>query len=592
MKSIVTLFLSIFCLVASAQVDPGLAKTYFEKGAFEKSASLYKKLLSNQRTNSYYSLKLIECYQQLSQFKAAQNEIEAQLKYSNNPQYFVELGYNYQLQDQLAKAEENYKNALERIDAQPNYVYAIAQQFESHGRIDNAIQAYELGLELAPNPAFYYQLAVLHGVQKNIEKMMEHYLDYVETNSAHTNQVMRLLAEYISEDASQPYNQIFKKVLLKKLQSTPNTLWNQWLSWLYIQQNDFKKAFVQEKAVFRREPESLQGLINLAMLTKDAKAYETALTVLEFITQNTTDSRLNIQANTQRLELQLEHSKLNYNTIKASYVKLLDTYKLGVETLEMQLSYATFLAFYDANSEAAITFLKTALKANLTDLASSSLKMKLADILVTQNKFNQALIYYTQIQLQVKNSTLAQEARFKAAKTSYYKGDFDWAETQLKVLKSSTSQLTANDALDLQLLISDHIASDSLHTALKMYAKAELLSLQKKSTEAIGVLETILENHKTDPIIDQTLFVQARLYESEKMYSKAEANYMRIITDYKDDILVDDAYFYLAELYRLQLNQIEKATLNYETIIFNHEDSIHFVDARKQYRILRGDTIN
>jgi tetratricopeptide (TPR) repeat protein len=592
MKSIVTLFLSIFCLVASAQVDPGLAKTYFEKGAFEKAASLYKKLLSNQRTNSYYSLKLIECYQQLSQFKAAQNEIEAQLKYSNNPQYFVELGYNYQLQDQLAKAEENYKNALERIDAQPNYVYAIAQQFESHGRIDNAIQAYELGLELAPNPAFYYQLAVLHGVQKNIEKMMEHYLDYVETNSAHTNQVMRLLAEYISEDASQPYNQIFKKVLLKKLQSTPNTLWNQWLSWLYIQQNDFKKAFVQEKAVFRREPESLQGLINLAMLTKDAKAYETALTVLEFISQNTTDSRLNIQANTQRLELQLEHSKLNYNTIKASYVKLLDTYKLGVETLEMQLSYATFLAFYDANSEAAITFLKTALKANLTDLASSSLKMKLADILVTQNKFNQALIYYTQIQLQVKNSTLAQEARFKAAKTSYYKGDFDWAETQLKVLKSSTSQLTANDALDLQLLISDHIASDSLHTALKMYAKAELLSLQKKSTEAIGVLETILENHKTDPIIDQTLFVQARLYESEKMYSKAEANYMRIITDYKDDILVDDAYFYLAELYRLQLNQIEKATLNYETIIFNHEDSIHFVDARKQYRILRGDTIN
>jgi tetratricopeptide (TPR) repeat protein len=381
-------------------------------------------------------------------------------------------------------------------------------------------------------------------------------------------------------------------VLLKKLQSTPNTLWNQWLSWLYIQQNDFKKAFIQEKAVFRREPESLQGLINLAMMTKDAKAYETALTVFEFIIQNTTDSRLNIQANTQRLELQLEHSNPNYNTIKASYVELLDTYKLGVETLEMQLSYATFLAFYDINSEAAITFLKTALKANLTDLASSTLKMKLADILVTQNKFNQALIYYTQIQLRVKNSTIAQEARFKAAKTSYYKGDFDWAETQLKVLKSSTSQLTANDALDLQLLISDHIASDSLHTALKLYAKAELLSLQKKSTEAIGVLETILENHKTDPIIDQTLFVQARLYESEKMYSKAEANYARIITDYKDDILVDDAYFYLAELYRLQLNQIEKAKLNYETIIFNHEDSIHFVDARKQYRILRGDTIN
>ena len=47
----------------------------------------------------------------------------------------------------MVKAEENYKKALERIDTQPNYVYAIAQHFEAHGRIDNAIQAYERGLE-------------------------------------------------------------------------------------------------------------------------------------------------------------------------------------------------------------------------------------------------------------------------------------------------------------------------------------------------------------------------------------------------------------------------------------------------------------
>ena len=218
--------------------------------------------------------------------------------------------------------------------------------------------------------------------------------------------------------------------------------------------------------------------------------------------------------------------------------------------------------------------------------------MKLADILVTHNKFNQALIYYTQIQMRVKNSTLSQEARFKAAKTSYYKGDFEWAETQLKVLKSSTSQLTANDALELQLLISDHKGSDSLHTALKLYAKAELLSIQNKPKEALKVLEIILENHKTDPIIDQTLLMQAQLYEEQREYSKAEANYLRIITDYKDEILVDDAYFFLAELYRTKLLQIEKAKLIYETIIFNHEDSIHFVEARKQYRILRGDSIN
>ena len=194
--------------------------------------------------------------------------------------------------------------------------------------------------------------------------------------------------------------------------------------------------------------------------------------------------------------------------------------------------------------------------------------------------------------MRVKNSTLSQEARFKAAKTSYYKGDFDWAEAQLKVLKSSSSQLTANDALELQLLISDHKGSDSLHTALKLYAKADLLIIQNNPIEAIAVLDTILKIHKTDPIIDQTLLVQAQLYTSQKDYQKAEANYIQIITDFKTDILVDDAYFYLAELYRTQLGNTDNALLNYESIIFNHEDSIHFVEARKQYRFLRGDTIN
>ena len=47
MKSLVCLFFSIFCLVASAQVDPALAQDYFEKGSFEKALSLYKKLLKS-----------------------------------------------------------------------------------------------------------------------------------------------------------------------------------------------------------------------------------------------------------------------------------------------------------------------------------------------------------------------------------------------------------------------------------------------------------------------------------------------------------------------------------------------------------------
>ena len=48
----------------------------------------------------------------------------------------------------------------------------------------------------------------------------------------------------------------------------------------------------------------------------------------------------------------------------------------------------------------------------------------------------------------------------------------------------------------------------------------------------------------------------------------------------------------LAELYKTHLEQEEKAKELYEQIIFNHADSIYFVEARKKYRALRGDVIN
>lgn len=180
----------------------------------------------------------------------------------------------------------------------------------------------------------------------------------------------------------------------------------------------------------------------------------------------------------------------------------------------------------------------------------------------------------------------------KLQKTSYYKGDFAWAQTQLDVLKSSTSQLIANDAMELSLIISDNSLEDSTQTALKIFAKADLLAFQNKNQDAIAMYEIILTQHKGEKIEDEAFLRQAKLFEKEKQFEKAKINYLKIIEFYNDDILVDDAYYWLAELYVNELGEPEKAKELYEKIIFNHADSIYFVEARKKYRTLRGDAIN
>lgn len=591
MRFLFALFL--FVTINSFAQDDVLAKDYFKNGDFEKALLEYKKLYAKSPSNISYINQIVTAHQQLEQYDAAEAFLIKLIKRVNYPSFVVELGYNYQLKNDSENANLNYNKAIASIDDRPSNVFAVARAFQNHSLLDEAIIVYEKAMLLKPDFNFNLQLAQLYGEQGNIEKMFSGYIDFAEFNPVSLGTIKRYINDFISENSTNENNIIFRKILLKKIQLEPNLLWNEMLSWLFIQQKDFKKAFTQEKAIFNRQPESLTRIEDLAAIASNENDIETAKEIYAFIIETAQDLDTLLHAHYNVLQLETKTGlKENYNAINSKYLELFKEFGTFSQTLNLQISYAHFLAFYMNETNKATNFLESTLKLPLTELQKAEVKLELGDILVLQEKFNQALIYYTQIQRNLKNSTISQEARFKVAKASYYKGDFKWAESQLKILKGSTSQLIANDALDLKLLISDNKYEDSLQTALKLYAKADLLAFQNRNNEAINVLDKILNEHKTEPIIAQALYKQAQLFESKQQFEKAQANYESIIANYRDGILVDDAYFKLAQLYEGYFNEPEKAKDLYEQIIFNHADSIYFVDARKKYRALRGDAIN
>ncbi|WP_242404057.1 tetratricopeptide repeat protein [Formosa agariphila] len=440
---------------------------------------------------------------------------------------------------------------------------------------------------------FSMQLSQIYGEQGNVEKMFVSYIDFLDKNPIYINDLKRLFSDFLNENPSNENNTILRKTILKKIQQNPDLIWNELLSWLFIQQKEFNKAFTQEKAIYNRLPESLNRMAELGSIATDEKDFDTATAVYNYIieTSQDTDTKLRAHYNVLQLETELASEK-DYKSIQSEYLKLFENYGTQTQTLKLQIAYGHFLAFNLHEIRDAEVFLKQMLNLNLNENQIAEVKLELGDILVLQEKFNEALIYYTQIQRSLKNSTISQEARFRVARTSYYKGDFKWAESQLNILKQSTSQLIANDALDLKLLISDNKYEDSTQTALKLYAKADLLAYQNKPKEAIVVLDTLLKNHASEPISEQALYKQAQLFETQKVYDKAENNYLLLIANHKDGLLTDDAYIALAQLYNTTLNLPEKAKPLYEYIIFNFEGSIYFVESRAQYRKLRGDDLN
>ena len=587
------LFLSIFIPAILVAQSEATARAYYQNGDFEKAIYEYKRLHEDSGSNLDYISKIVSCYQQLEQYKTAETFLLQIIQKTNYPPFYVELGFNYQLQGNTNKASENYAQAINSLSTNVNYAYPVARAFQNHTLLNEAISTYEKAMVLKPSLNLKLPLAQIYGEQGNIEKMMLNYIEFAQSNPIALPNIKREVGNFINEDATNSGNNILRKLLIKKIQQEPDLFWNEMLSWMFVQQKEFEKAFAQEKAIYARAPESLSRILDLAIIAKSENEYQTAKTIYNYVLANAQDSNTKLTATHDLLQIEIEESDPNmYKTIEAQFLEALNAYGKTSQTFQIQIAYAHFLAFYMNKAQEASTFLEEALALPLTTVEKAEIKLELGDILLLQEQFNKALIYYTQIQRNLKNSTISQKARFKVAKASYYKGDFKWAESQLKILKSSTSQLIANDALDLKLLITDNKYEDSLQTALKLYAKADLLAFQNKTDAAIAVLNQVLDNHKTEPIIPQALFKQAQLYTKQRAFNNAVANYEYILENYKDNIVLDNATYHLAELYKLELNNPEKAMALYKSIVFNYADSIYFVDARKKFRALRGDTIN
>ena len=587
---LVTLFL-LSSLISLAQSDI-LAKEYFDKGQFEKAVVLYEDLYKSNKNSALYASSLIACYQALKDFDKSEKIISERYSRLKQPNFLVDLGYNYQLQNNTSKAEEYYNKAIDELESNIHFASGVAYAFEQKNLLEKALQVYNYATSVNAQLNFDFQKARIYGQMGNLELMIESFLDYAEKNPNQTPVIQSQFNRFVEEDSSDEFTRLLRKSLLARAQKTQNIYWNEFLSWFFIQQKQLDRAFVQEKAIYKRNPESISNIVNLAKLAVESESYDLAREIFDFVLQNTQDLDTRIEVNTFMMELKIKLAQpKDYSKISADFENLLVEFGESYSTFELQILQARFIGFNLDNPARAQQILNRLLELNLNNFDRVQIKLELGDMLLYEEKFNQALIYYSQIETDVKNHELGHQASLNIAKTSYYKGDFPWAMKQLTVLKGSFSQLIANDALDLYMLIKDNSQSDSTYTALKKFAKGDFLLYKNKDDQALQQFHQILKDHKGDDIESVTLLRIGQILEKKQNYAQALEYYQRIINDFSDGIYLDEALYFSAEIYNKHLGEPEKAKEFYEKIIFNHQDSIYFVDARKQYRILRGDTI-
>ena len=583
--------------MAAQQQDPRLADYYFQNGELEKAATIYEKLYQ-QNTGDYYFERYVSCLMDLNRFEECEKVIQKQIK--KEPQkvtLYVQYGKLYDKQGNESKAAEQFKKAIEKLPADRFVVDNLAMNFNSMTRYDLALQAYEKGGSLMKNKnMFAFNLADLYRRKDEVGKMIDSYLNALQDNPAYLPSVEAMLLRYATGETER---QELQTQLYARIQDDPKaTVFPELLAWLFLQKKDYKNAFRQLKSVDRINDEDGNRVFNLALTAENDKDYDAAIEGYNYvIIEKGKTNPFFIEAKRNMLACKRKKLTEGYaftmdelRIVEKEYESFLDEVGRNNRTAHIIAELADLEAFYLKDIEKAIQLLDNLIAMPMIDNRTlAQAKLSLGDFYLAKGERWEATLLYSQVDKAYKDDALGHDARFKNAKLSYYFGDFDWAKAQFNVLKSSTSKLIANDAIDMDVFIMEVTGIDTSTEALALYAQAELLIFQNRFDEAFVKLDSVRNIYAGSELEDDVYYLKAQIYKKLRQYDKATEAFDKIIANYSEGIRADNALYEMALLYEGPLKNKDKAKELYEKLFTDFSNSTLTVDARKRFRILRGD---
>jgi tetratricopeptide (TPR) repeat protein len=585
----------IYCSKLFAQgTDLQLAKQFAANGEQQKALDIYQKLYKQDNENYFnvYFTSLLAAKKFDDAINIAKKMIH---KHPEDHQYIILLGTAYTQQGNIDKANALYDELLNNLPADQGQISMLAALFYQNTNIDYAIKIFQQGRKLLHSDnLFAYELINLYRYKRDKAALTEEYLNFLPANPSFISQAENAFSTLYEGEVD--YN-ILKIELLKRIQKDPQqTLYAELLTWQFLQQKEFDLAMNQALALSRRSNDDGNSIFELCRTLVANEAYDAAINGYEYLIDKGKNHDLYIPAkieliNTKNLRVTSgKYTNDDLLSLEKDYKDLLNEFGQNGNTAFAMQKLANLETFKLHKLDESQKLLEAAIK--LPDIKGpqlASCKLDLGDVLLLNNAPWDATLLYSQVEKDFPNTSIGQDAKYRNAKMAYYTGDFTWAKGQLDVLKAATSQLIANDALNLSLLITDNIKEDTSGAALKMYARADLQIFAEMPEKAVKILDSIDTKFPGNSLSDDILMAKARLRIQEKDYAGAVILLKKIADEHSFSLWADDAVFMLGDIYENHLDDKEQAKIYYQKIITDYAGSLWINEARKRFRILRGD---
>jgi len=590
------------------------ARTYQRAGKLEESVEILEKLHKDYPSNIAISNYLKDVYLKQGKYDRILSLLQRGSK-RNPTNWRIET----EIIDTLLKLEEHEKAmslTMQLISAHPNsysVIRTLALVMNNNRLYDEVVKIYERSQERLDNPAQVTRdLANFYATRLSYSKAIDEYVKFLDADQNNYNYVRQRLSRLNSDSATvsivltrlksgldkRPENQNLRHLVADYHYRTGNFI-QAYEEFVILEENSDSNGrlllnFIENLKEDKQYQLAISASRKLMAIFPDSKYYPKVHFLLAELSELSETAPPSSKKNFSPLFPYLERQGINESPGVPKSIVLYDSVAstYGKSLISAKAYYNIGMLFFERlqNLDEAESSFNKSMNAHAgSDIIEPAL-LRLADISLERGDLNKAEKEYLKLSDSAVSNEIRSHAQLSASRIEYYKGEFDSALYHLNdfIFESNFEDPLMNDALELSIFIESGRNSQYAESekALRFYAKADLLSYQRRNSEARQAFLTLFEEYPDSPVSDNALFKAAEMSVIMGRFKDSLSDFDRFLILFPESELADKALLAAGEVSEVGMNNANTAIMYYERLLIEHPRSLYGKIARKKVRNL------
>ena len=586
-----------------------LAQNYIQAGMYAKAQPILEELYKNQPGNYEYFNSLNQVYTQLKDYDASIALIEDRIKMSSpDINLYGMLGTTYYMKGNEKEAFKTWDDALKTLPQSEVNYRVIANYALDRRAFDKAIVYLKKGQDISSNPIYFaYDLGNLYSVTMQYKDATDEYCFILTKYPSQLNTIETRILNYINKPGA--LEQALPVV--EKYANSDEINFKFLLARLFIEKKSYDKAYDIYKDIEVIQKDQGAQLLSFAQFLYGEKIFKTAAKVYSDIINNYPNSAIVSTAKlgyAKTLEALLDENSdsslplwkpyyeippcnsSEIDKVISAYLEINKLYPHSEVANEALLRIGNIKLDRQMDIKEAEKYFNMIVEDSPLSKYSGEAYNGLAKAAIFNGDLKNAAADFSKIISNDRNSKdLRNLAAYRLARINFFKGDFSKTKQYLKNILNDLKSNTANDALELSLLMN---TSQNDSSNLMIFASGELLAEQKRFEDAEKKYKVVAADPNKLMLQNLAVFRSGEMDLAMNNLDSAIAVFQRIANEGQKNIYADKALYLLGEIYQFGLKNKAKATETYENLLAKFPNSLYLDDARAQIVKLRDNKTN